>query len=178
MGKRLDDESRAIMRDSFAEDMAEHQRMHGQMPTPAENQALTVPLFEEIEKKIADDPDRQSVESQPPDPERPRKVDQRAKERGLRVVRKMSGPNKNIAAALGAEKKFAELLQKRVSLLLEKRDSGPLGQPSWHDRVMAELFSYKLGDPHATEMLIEICEESNAYFGDWKKEEAKKSVFS
>jgi hypothetical protein len=68
-------------------------------------------------------------------------------------------------------------LRARIDLLLTKMESGPLGAPSWHHRVLA-ILALKYAGPAlaatAGAQMAELVEQSSAVFGDWRAEKPRR----
>lgn len=197
----MDDSDRTYLSDSFARDMAETQRSQGKMPTPSVNARLAVPLFERLERKQEDA--RLRIQPKPvtaPRPERPRGMVpvQTTHQSGATTIDRETGQVRelrDVPLELGYKMvhhhdddepatlhladpiqiAFFERMSARVGLLLSKRESGPLGQPSWRKRVY-EIMSTRAVrrfTPNQRKVaLVALCEESNETFGDWKKDPA------
>jgi hypothetical protein len=76
-------------------------------------------------------------------------------------------------------------------MLMTKRDTGPLGQPSWQTKTLAAMYwkvksleAIKGGKPDEATVyerafqqdLTELLEASNASFGDWRKDAPTKLI--
>jgi hypothetical protein len=173
--------------DGLQGDMAAHQeRFHGGITAEA-NRSLAVDLVERL--------DREQSESLPPAP-----VSLAASEPIKESVERREIDGKGYTVTKGPD---APLLRKaneyelwflshalpRIELLLTKMDTGPLGQPSWHQRVLAVLelksrvSGLRLGNLHDVADALEsryfgelllLLEESSALFGDWKSDRGTK----
>jgi hypothetical protein len=69
-----------------------------------------------------------------------------------------------------ADLERAGRIQRRLELLLTKPERGPLGQPSWRERVMAiTMLRFTIGvDPRRlAQELADLVEASSASFGSW-----------
>jgi hypothetical protein len=173
----VDDEARDLLKDSFARDMAEHQRMTGKMPTPAENARLAVPVFERLEQKqaaqaarAADDvADRRSDEDRAAD--RKRELERRGASESAERARLVRLPDKEpIAVAANPEDLELGLrMLRRLELLLTKPEKGIGGTPSWRERALAVVALRHFGGDkrRAAEELGQLCEDSIPAFGPW-----------
>ncbi len=104
-----------------------------------------------------------------------------AKDLGWDLTREPDSPDQELdlteqVPAITIE--FYERLNARVLLLMSKEDRGPLGQPSWKERVLSCVYlrAQKIDRKRVSLELITLCEKSNAVFGDWKKDPPKKLV--
>jgi hypothetical protein len=176
----VDQEARENLKESFASDMAEHQKKTGKLPTPAENARLAVPMFEMLEQKLADEAQRQALAA-------PTKVDPRPSEinrdslrrecerrgRGsaadFLAIKRMPDKAPIAVAPDPADLERGMRMLRRVQLLMTKRDEGVLGLPSWAQRAKAVLFLKFAGaDPRRIAFeLVQLCEDSIPAFGPW-----------
>lgn len=168
--------------DAFAEDMAEHQRGLGKVPTPDANQTLAAPEFEKLEKQgaFARDPDATVAD---PTPEVAReKKSANGREYELTKSADTAGP----ALQLGGfqAEQTARILE-RMLFLLQLEDSGIAGAPSWKTRAVAVMrmldsasVKSQTSEQHARfdRELDELLEASNKYFGDWRAGPDKKII--
>lgn len=192
----MDEKARQNVKESFAADMAEHQRMTGQMPTPPENARLAVPLLEQLEQKLEDRdrraiPDAAAPDARLPedDPARMAAIRAEAERRGRPgaadrlSIRRL--PDKDPAEVLATPRdvEHADRMWTRVRLLLSKRERGPLGQPSWRERVEAILFMRTVARTSRAERaqaLVELLDQSEATFGAWDRpaDEGRPLIFT
>lgn len=185
----MDDGREAV--DALQQDMRDHELRHGGGEVhAARNQALAAEAVERAERERADAPfvpmpfsfDRDQA-SPPPGREH------REGQHGRYIVDRSGTDDTKFRPATEAEHRFMTHALPRVEMLLTKPESGPLGQPSWRDRVLAvmELRSrvpgLKLAGLHDiaadterrfTFELMQLLEESNAAFGDWKADKARR----
>jgi hypothetical protein len=175
-------------------DMAEHQRRFQGETTAISNQALAADAFQRLENELA--------EAKPIATTKPESIQVPPEE----YRREINGQQYKLTTsrcddvlsrkASPAEAWFIEHAMPRVEMLLTKLETGPLGQPSWNQRVMgAFAFKAKANDLKATKrpelaaeaellerqfvfQLMEVLEASNATFGDWKKDAPKKLIIS
>jgi hypothetical protein len=151
-------EGRDNLRESFARDMAAHQRMRGVDATPGANQALATRTFERWDRKWQEakaPPPGQAVDPWPTG-ERPSDVTARklGEARGVRyrIVREPELERKSREVILSPARRQELLwLDARVILLGTGRypdgrytrvsimETGPLGQPSWFQRINAAI---------------------------------------
>lgn len=183
--------------DLMTGDMAGHQAATGRLPTPAENQALAAQVFERLDHKAAEAKPRVT-----PDPPA-REVDAadsggsaaaaKAQQMGYRMLRERDLPEL-VPVKMGPQTlERYEKIRARVKLLLTKVESGPLGAPSWADRMWAalslkmtgrtereviavgRLFGIELAIIHqhqggkvsSAKAVLRLVEESSAVFGPW-----------
>ena len=171
---KIDDEARDIMKDSFAHDMAKHQRMTGKEPTCEENAQLAKELFERIEREQSEA--KHVYEAPVKADEKERKFSKDVLEKGYRVIEEEDQGTK-FDALLKLDKFEADVFTRmnaRVQLLLSKLERGPLNSPSWCERVLAAQRTGMIDKKRGQLELIEVLEASNIVFGDWKKDPAKK----
>lgn len=182
----MDREARDVLKDSFAHDMAEHQRATGKEPTPAANERLAVPLFEMLEQKLADEARRQAAA--PPvkvDP-RPRlagdalreECKKRGRERAADFMAIQRLPTAQAAAPKVAPEDLerARRIERRLHLLMRHPERGPLGQPSWRERVMAVTmlrFTIGVDRRRLAQELADLVEASVQPFGPWNVAEGE-----
>lgn len=175
----MDQGARQNLKDSFAHDMAEHQRMTGQEPTPAANARLAVPLFEELEQKLEERRQlaalRPDVVADPRDEFGSGALRDECKRRGRESAADFMSierlPDKApIAIATDpADLERGMRMLRRLELLLSKPEPGILGTPSWRDRAMSVLV-LKLVRAPARRIAFELaalCEDSIGPFGAW-----------
>jgi hypothetical protein len=196
--------------DLFLGDMAGHQAVHAGETTPSANQALAAQLFERLDQKAADAERRMAPVSSSPDPvpdeERPSRKE--AEKRGY-TFKELPDPEPSEEAppqnVLGPRTlELYEKINARLRLLLSKVESGPLGSPSWRDRVLAaqslrvtgrtekevaavgRLFGLELaliharsgGKVSAARAVIKLINESDAAFGSWKADAPRKMILT
>jgi hypothetical protein len=131
-------------------------------------------VLERIERQISDRKPAPAPQAKP-DGESQGKAERRAQDRGYQMLKgdALNGLTKTISVAGSAKQaEFYIKLQKRVDFLLTKEDRGPLGQPSWADRVLAALFTCRLDKARGTAELLEVCRDSVAVFGDFMADKA------
>lgn len=120
--------------DSLQSDMAEHQRKHGGKVTAEANQRLVATEFEKLEKQGVFD--RAERQQELPENNGSQAVEREVIERHNLVAVK----DKDTTQVRGAtvfEAQFMQHALPRLELLLTKLEPGPLGSPSWAQRVMA-----------------------------------------
>lgn len=176
MSERPTDDARAFARDSFLDDMARHQRdIRGELPTTAANEKLVAETLNRLENESAEAlpaPELADVSTAGPVAD----IEARAKEKGWKLIH--GAPEGGVVIPASAMQRIAaERITARVELLLEHKDSGPLGQASWHDRVLACMRTQMVDRTRAQLELLELLEDSNRVFGDWKAEPKKPLIF-
>ena len=168
-------------KDALLADMATHQRMTGREVTAEANDRLAVPLFERVAAQVAAQITRpvKRVAAAPDFTTAQAHADARGKAAGRspwKIEHKPPSLTRDIAKSGPHVLAMFERLQERIALLMTKRESGILGAPSWRDRVLAVLAEKLSGRDvqMRSAHLIQLCEDSNASFGDWKKEPGQK----
>lgn len=160
--------------DAFTEDMAEHQRAHGVMPTPAANQNLAAAEFEQLEHQGAFAPRDAALAIAAPDPELE-----------LREQREVNGRSYTLTKdhrvgdapfLPGREREETLKILGRMRLLLNLEDTGVLGAPSFRTKAIAVMDALAVRKNYLEflVMLDALLEESNKYFGDWAAEPVPK----
>jgi hypothetical protein len=175
----MDDEARRNLRESFAADMAEHQRMTGHEVSATANERLAVPMFERLEQKQTERAQRPARRASPDpisDDEHRRALATELERRGrpgalerMRIERYEDREPVRVRATR-REMERAERIQARLDLLLGLRESGPLGQPSWRDRALAVLsmrFVIGMDRRRIAQELIDLVEASTLSLGPW-----------
>lgn len=175
--------------DQIQADMAAHQRRFSGEATASKNQALAADAFQRLENEKADArpvPAAPSVLDAPPVVEKVERKDVDG-----RAYLLSTSASDDIATRPGtpAETWFVEHAMQRLGLLMTKHDTGPGGSASWYQRTLAvmELQSRVPGLRQAglaglaEQMerryfgeLMQLLEDSNRLFGDWKAEAPKK----
>ncbi len=179
--------------DGLQADMAAHQqRFGGGNVTASENQALAVGAIEQLERELADQkPAVHMTPEQPAPIATTREI--REGEHGRYVVDRGPDAPLDIRKASKAEHEFLTHALPRIELLITKLETGPLGQPSWHQRTLSVL-KYKqdsiafekAGRPDVAEQLdrrymlelLGLLEASSVPFGDWRKDAPTKLIVS
>jgi hypothetical protein len=151
----MDDQARQNLKDAFAHDMAEHQRITGQEPTPAANDRMAVPFFEQLEQKLEERRQRPAPEV---------KVDPRAEldQGALRDECRRRG-REGAADALSIQR-----MPDRAPIAVAS-DPADLGAPSWRERALA-VAALKLLNVDRRRVAFELaglCEASIPSFGPW-----------
>ena len=164
--------------DAFLGDMAGHQSAHVGEVTGRANQVLAAPLFERL--------DNQEAERKPAPPPLPaapppvRQSDIEAAKRGYRIVR-AEDELPAIAPPMSiADRVRAAAYKRRLELLLSKVETGPLGQPSWAQRLKAILVEQVVDPRTRTKVAratLALVEESELVFGSIFTE-APRKVYS
>ena len=169
-------------KDALLGDMAAHQRLTGREVTAEANDRLAVPLFELVAAKAAAAAARVQTPRSPMTPDfaaAQARANARAAAKGVKPWQLKIEPKtitRDVAQAGPHVLAMFERLSARVQLLMTKREPGLLGAPSWRDRVLAVLAEKYAGRTQrlTSAHLIQVCEDSNASFGDWKKEPEQK----
>lgn len=175
MADRPTEETRRFVQESFLEDMADHQRRYqGQLPTTRANEELVTETLNRLENERAEAPPDEPLEVSTEEPEA--KVAAEAKEKGWSVLRAPEGGI--VIPHTATERIFSERAGARLDFLLRQKETGPLGQPSWEQRVMAVMRTYMVDRRRAVFELMELLEASIAPFGEWKDEPAKPLIFT
>lgn len=153
--------------DAFTEDMAEHQRTHGVMPTPAANQNLAAAEFEQLEHKGAFAPRDAAPAIAEPEPE-PELREQR-EVNGREYTLTKDQRHGDLPVLPGRERQEMVKILQRLRMLLKLEDTGPLGAPSWRTRVIAVMDAIAVRNNwlEFLTLLDPLLEESSKYFGDW-----------
>jgi hypothetical protein len=166
--------------------MAAHQsRFRGEVSAES-NRALAVDTVEKLERKMVDEARRLQpapVEVAPAPIEK--SIERRDVDGKQYVVSKGPDDSPIMRKANESEHWFMVHAMPRIELLLTKLDTGPLGEPSWHTRVLAvmalktQAAGLKAGGLHdaAADLekrfvleLMTLLESSNPHFGNWKKD--------
>lgn len=175
----MDDEARQNLKESFAADMAEQQKLAGKMPTPAANERLAVPLFEALEQKRAERAARATpITRDPmPDDEAHQKAIRSEVERRGRPgaadrlsIQRMPDRAPVAPKASAADLERGRRMQRRLDLLLTKVERGPFNSPSWAERAQAVLmlrFVVGLDYRRKLQELLDLLAASEAVFGPW-----------
>ena len=180
------------VRDSIEADMAAHEARHGEVHA-SRNQSLAATALEEYERTVAAAPPTKPevAGSAPIVPT----VEKREIDGNKYVItRDTETTNKRMfRTASEFESQVLKHALPRLELLMSKKESGPLGSPSWHVRTKAALYfkvksleAKAAGQPDLMEYyerayqldLEELLESSNQAFGDWRKSPEKKIVVS
>jgi hypothetical protein len=176
--------------DNLQADMAAHQsRFRGEVSAES-NRALAVDTVEKLERKMVDEAGRlqpnPTVVAPPPIE---KSIERRDVDGKKYVVSKGPDTSPLLRKASESEHWFMTHAMPRVELLLTKLDTGPLGEPSWNQRVLAVmalksqangLQAGGLRDAAADLErrfmfeLVQLLNASSATFGDWQKDAPKK----
>lgn len=167
------------------QDMREHELRHVGECHASRNQSMAVDAVTRLEREQED---RRPVPSDPAPTPAEHRRERREGEHGAYLIDRAPIDDTKVRQATPAEAWFMAHAMARVELLLSKMETGPLGQPSWNQRVLAvmELRSRVPGLRHAgrhdeaaelekryTFELLELLEASTATFGDWKADAPK-----
>ena len=181
--------------DGILGDMSDHQRRTSQEVTAEANRTLAADLIQRM--------DREESEAKPapapkpklklPDPVEPNHVrpaliggtEKREGKHGQYIVNKSLVDDTKFRKANEAEHWFLSHAMPRAAMLLEKRETGPLGQVSWRDRTLAvmelhtRVGALRMANRHVEASmlerrfmheLLELLEASSAAFGDLKRD--------
>jgi hypothetical protein len=170
--------------DALQADLARHQRLTGAEVTATANQAFAIATIERLERQ---EPAAPAV-AVPPPPER----DGYRREVNGKVWTLDKAPaERPYRNATEFEANVMRHAMPRIELLRTKKDSGPLGSPSWSTRLDAALyfkvkqlearvsFRFDLADEYEQRFMLdlyELLEASNASFGDWRKDAPTKLI--
>lgn len=176
------------MRETMTRDMARHQRaIAGEMPTPRENEELVASFLERYERRKAEAKQR-PIRPGPPE----RQTEKKAAREGWTLTRGPdTGDDPPLVRTYDAfQAQFAARLDARIRLLTEGidedgqpirtdiRERGPLGAPSWRERVLAAIRTWQIDRRRGIAELLSVVEDSSASFGDWKKAPPQRSMFA
>jgi hypothetical protein len=175
--------------DALQQDMRDHELQYGSGEVHASrNQAMAVDAITRIDRERAETKPTAPVPVLDAVPPPPRSIERREGVHGSYIVDKSPTDDVRVRSASPAEAWFMTHAIQRLELLITKVESGPLGQPSWRDRVQAvlELRSRVPGLRHLgahgaaddlenrfTFELMELLEASCATFGDWKTDQPR-----
>lgn len=165
-------------------DMAEHQRRFGANGevTAEANRSIAVAEVERWDRQ-------QSDEGADPAPSATSESDESMPGDGLLEVASDNQPF--LRPVQERTERLIRRISERVDLLMTKRDSGPLGQPSWRDQVLAILYwrmrsaeFWRAGDrARANDLerrymceLRDLLDRSNHFFGDWRRDPEPKLI--
>ncbi len=179
--------------DDLQADMAAHQaRFRGEV-TAGANQSLAVGAIERIEREAAEAKPGPSVEDQAPPSPIQSKIERREGQHGAYTVSTEADTAPMLRKSTKAEHDFISHALPRIELLLTKVETGPLGQPSWNQRVMAvmEFKSRVAGlrlskhdgiadalDRRYLLELLALLDDSSQLFGDWRADAPTKLTVS
>lgn len=167
--------------------MAAHQTRFSGEVTAEDNRLLAVDAIERLEREAVETKPAPAPSIAEPDPEaaitEPEATTERREVDGKAYLLKKEPDSPILRKANAHEAWFLAHALPRIELLLEKKDTGPLGQPSWHQRTLAVLAlkkqasDFRVGGFHdearelegrfVAEMAI-LLEDSCRLFGDWK----------
>lgn len=170
--------------DSLLGDMALHQdQIAGCIPTPARNHAMAAELFERLDRQAAEPKVPEPAPSPTRDASEPRPSDLEAAKRGYRILRdEQLGKAETVKLGPKTLERYEKVMA-RVRLLMTKKERGPLGQPTWAERVgdvLADHYDPRCGatlaerKAHAARRMAALVDESNTTFGAWWADAPKK----
>ena len=173
--------------DGILGDMSEHERRVGKLPDAEANRTLATELIQRMDREEADvKPAPKLAAPSEPNHTHPALVggtERREGAHGRYVVNKSLVDDTRLRPANQAEHWFMTHAMPRAQLLLEKRETGPLGQASWRDRTLAvmEIHSrigpLRMANRHVEagtlerrfmHEFLELLEASSAPFGNWQ----------
>ena len=177
--------------DDLRSDMARHQReVVGTDVTDSRNHSMAADLVQRIEREHAEAPEWPIATDAPePIPTSLAGIEDRDGKHGAYTLDKGRRDDIKVRQANEAEHWFLAHAGPRINLLLSKPETGPLGSPSWRQRMLAvlELHSRIPGlralglmdavvDLERRFMfeLVELLECSVPVFGDWKADRERK----
>jgi hypothetical protein len=162
--------------DALQGDMAAHQAATTGEVAGENNRQLAASVFDRIEHKMAERARKAAPAPAPVSRQVARAEKREIDGKRYTVTRspEPEGPTHG-QAVLKSSKHALWLFERasaRLQLLLSKPERGPLGQPSWRERAMAwlALVGGKQPTKRSLAELLQLCDESSAAFGDWKKE--------
>jgi hypothetical protein len=190
--------------DAVQADMAAHQQRFSGEVTAEDNRALASTEFERLERQWADSAKR--IQPAPPEAEEPSPtVEHREIDGAKYTISSSPVDDVEFRQPTPAEVWFMAHAWPRVELLITKVETGPLGQASWSDRMLAVMaqklkavearqaaraaldagdysrastFS-DLGNELDRRYVVEfeaILDASSAVFGDWRKDAPTKVI--
>jgi len=119
------------------EDVAQHQRAHQGEVTAEANRVFLAGEMERVEQMLAAQPTLPAAEEAPALPPPPTVERRQVDGRQYLLARGPDRPLLRTASPLEAE--FFVKASARCALLMELGDGGPLGAPSWRDRLLAVM---------------------------------------
>jgi hypothetical protein len=180
--------------DGLQSDMAGHQaRFRGEVSGEA-NRSLAVSTIERLDRELADQEGR--LQPNLPEVVAPAPIERSVEKRevdGAKYVITKEPDAPMFRSATEFESQVMQHAWPRLQLLLAERDTGPLGQPSWHDRTKAAMFfkvksiealtagMFDLADNYERAYQLDIQElldASSQPFGDWRADAPKKLILT
>lgn len=164
--------------DAMQGDMAAHQQRHRGEVTALENQSIAADAFRRLEKERAD---AKTVPTQVP--VAPPIAETRDGLHGRYRISRSPTDDIGVTEATPAQAWFMAHALPRIDLLRTKTETGPLGSPSWQQRVDSVLkYQADANDWRAAgradvaldlerrfmHELVELLNASSFLFGDWK----------
>jgi hypothetical protein len=174
--------------DALQGDMARHQRLVGAEVASRANEKLARETVELIEKR---DADAKPVKVEPEPAPLPALSDSREIDGRKYTIEREPDKAPMYRTATEFEAHVLAHAKPRIELLMSKRESGPLGSPSWMLRTQAAMYfkvkaiealkSGKADEANIYERafqqdLHELLEASNQAFGDWRKDAPAKLI--
>lgn len=166
--------------DALREDMALHQRAHAPEVTDSRNHTLAANALARLEIEQRDAKPAPVVE--PEIVEIPATMRREINGHEY-VVGKSPADQTKVRKANAAEHRFLTHALPRIELLMTKLDTGPLGEPSWHQRTLAVMelkrrvpdllragYYQAAAETDARFLfeMMELLKDSNRLFGDWE----------
>ncbi len=160
--------------DWMLEDYAKEQREAGKLPKVTEAKSYLIPILDKIERKpkpaAVGQPSRQEQHGTD------EKVQQRANDLGWEIDRRAFNVPKPVKKKLTI---IEQRLRKRIRLLTA-RANGEYVYPEWAAKIRQLnplALNGTLGEEkrrHAAHLSMQIIEDSNRVFGDWRKDRGEK----
>jgi hypothetical protein len=157
-------------------DMAEHQRLTGREVTAEANRELARDTFAELDANGTFDAPRPEAVAAPELTRQQRRRLEREIEGRKYTITKDADQSGNPLPMEDWEMELFGKAMKRLEMLLELRDEGVLGAPSWRQRALAVM---AIREPKRFAMeLDELVEDSNRYFGNYLVDPEPKLIVS
>ncbi|TXH41029.1 MAG: hypothetical protein E6Q97_38495 [Desulfurellales bacterium] len=144
--------------DGFVGDMAEAERAKGLMPAAEQNAKLAAELFTTMEAR--GDFAREASAKPSSEPAWP-DMQGRPEDAKLVAHRDADAKTRDVSP-------FSQAIYKRFMLLLNYRERGPLGQPSWHERASWVHGFFASDRKRWSAEMIKLMEDSVRHFGEWR----------
>jgi hypothetical protein len=159
--------------DAMQEDMAEHQRAAGLIPTPDQNRDLLVGEFDKLEKKGAFLPVPGPAAA--PVHETPNRIEREVD--GKKYVITKDAPTDKEPPLVMSELERQETVKilMRLRLLLSLEDWKPKVVKAL-DRMGLTIGGAVTNPARVARVLDDLLEESNRLFGDWRKDPEPKII--
>ena len=166
--------------DALQADMRNHQVRFAPEVTADANKKLAVETIERLEKQDAD-----AKPGLAPAPQSTPQLNEKRTVDGRDYTLDVAPDRPMYRTATQFERDVLTHAQPRIALLMSKRDTGPLGSPSWQTRTLSAMYfkvksleAIKSGRTDLAEYyeqafqldLSELLEASCQPFGDWRKD--------